>query len=376
MRDEPEKQITESQGLLWWAVAGSNRGPPACKRGCRVSERRAQESDGLHFGSSRHICVNLTRRGFGGAASVRPQSGMTQFLTLHIAQRSRPHFAWLARLFDSERRAAQRLAWFAGRPPSRHALIRSRVRSTFPSSTGQTGSPWGDLAESMDRLFADAGLNGEGTRRRDRITLHSLRHTFASWLGIAGVPLRRIQELLGYKSIATTERSSHLGANGMQPYYGEIASAVAAGFVTSGRVVANSPQGPIAQKVPSGSAGNFVTTLVTSAVLEGQPLEAAITVMACQSAHALEIDELLDAVSCAPHAAGPARRSAPGPGRSPDHARRSMLDFCFRFRWLFRDLLRRGELRPVPSAAKGRDQLNGSGHLRYLRHHQRLLIGQ
>ena len=66
------------------------------------------------------------------------------------------------------------------------------------------GSPWGDIADSMDRLFADTGLNAKGTRRRDQITLHSLRHTFASCLAIAGVSLRRIQELLGHKSIVTT----------------------------------------------------------------------------------------------------------------------------------------------------------------------------
>jgi site-specific recombinase XerD len=95
------------------------------------------------------------------------------------------------------------------------------------------GSFWGDLAESMDRLFEGAGLNAAGTKRRDRITLHSLRHTFASWLSIAGVSLRRIQELLGHKSIVTTERYSHLGANGLQPYYMELAKAVASGFVTT-----------------------------------------------------------------------------------------------------------------------------------------------
>jgi site-specific recombinase XerD len=67
----------------------------------------------------------------------------------------------------------------------------------------------------MDALFVAAGLNSKGTRRRDRITLHSLRHTFASWLAIAGLPLRGIQELLGHKSILTTERYSHLGGNGI-----------------------------------------------------------------------------------------------------------------------------------------------------------------
>jgi integrase len=58
------------------------------------------------------------------------------------------------------------------------------------------GSPWGDIADSMDKLFADASLNGSGTKRRDRIALHSLRHTFASWLEVAGLPFRRSPQVL------------------------------------------------------------------------------------------------------------------------------------------------------------------------------------
>jgi Phage integrase family len=95
------------------------------------------------------------------------------------------------------------------------------------------GSSWGDLAESMDRLFESVGLNAPGMKQRDRITLHSLRHTFASWLTIAGVPLRRVQQLLGHKSIVTTERYSHLGANGHRSYYAQLAKAVSGGFVTT-----------------------------------------------------------------------------------------------------------------------------------------------
>jgi site-specific recombinase XerD len=129
------------------------------------------------------------------------------------------------------------------------------------------GSPWGDLADSMDSLFVDAGLNGKGTKRRDRITLHSLRHTLASWLAIAGVSLRRIQELLGHKSIVTTERYSHLGANGLRPYYRELAKAVAGGVANSG-AAENSPATQDAPSAARANAREFVTTLVTSGVLE------------------------------------------------------------------------------------------------------------
>ena len=47
-------------------------------------------------------------------------------------------------------------------------------------------------------------------RLPDGITFHNLRHTYASWLVIAGVDLYRVKELLGHKSIESTMRYSHL----------------------------------------------------------------------------------------------------------------------------------------------------------------------
>ena len=41
-------------------------------------------------------------------------------------------------------------------------------------------------------------------------TPHTLRHTFASAKSRRGVPLRQVQEWLGHKSIATTQRYVHL----------------------------------------------------------------------------------------------------------------------------------------------------------------------
>ena len=118
----------------------------------------------------------------------------------------------------------------------------------------------------MDALFVAAGLNSKGTRRRDRITLHSLRHTFASWLAIAGLPLRGIQELLGHKSILTTERYSHLGGNGMRPYYAELAKAVTGGFVIGTTAYGETTQrlgSPAASRL---SSGNSVINSVISGV--------------------------------------------------------------------------------------------------------------
>ncbi len=46
--------------------------------------------------------------------------------------------------------------------------------------------------------------------RLSGVTPHVLRHTFASWLAMAGTDLRTIQELGGWRSIQMVERYAHL----------------------------------------------------------------------------------------------------------------------------------------------------------------------
>ena len=48
-----------------------------------------------------------------------------------------------------------------------------------------------------------------------RITLHCLRHTFASHLAMAGVPVSAIQKLLGHTTLKMTERYMHLAPSFM-----------------------------------------------------------------------------------------------------------------------------------------------------------------
>ena len=48
-----------------------------------------------------------------------------------------------------------------------------------------------------------AGLGERG------VTLHDLRHTYASWLVQDGVPLTRVAGLLGHSSTRTTEIYAH-----------------------------------------------------------------------------------------------------------------------------------------------------------------------
>jgi integrase len=157
------------------------------------------------------------------------------------------------------------------------AMLRHRTPRDLPLTGGgvatvdfvfhrSDGSPWGDVADSMERLFVDAGLNGAGTKRRARITLHSLRHTFASWLAIAGVSLRRIQELLGHKSIVTTERYSHLGSNGLRPCHTELARAVGSSLVSIGATAVRGPEESGSAGLPDVARSNSCNQFVPSGV--------------------------------------------------------------------------------------------------------------
>jgi site-specific recombinase XerD len=57
---------------------------------------------------------------------------------------------------------------------------------------------------------------GRNAIRLDGYTWHSNRHTFASRLVMAGVDLRTVQELGGWKTLSMVERYSHLGPSHLQ----------------------------------------------------------------------------------------------------------------------------------------------------------------
>lgn len=48
------------------------------------------------------------------------------------------------------------------------------------------------------------------------VTPHTCRHTFASWLVTAGVPLYEVRDLLGHSTIKLTERYSHLAPENLR----------------------------------------------------------------------------------------------------------------------------------------------------------------
>jgi integrase len=66
------------------------------------------------------------------------------------------------------------------------------------------------ISNSFDRVIDDLKFNEGITDRRQRLTFHSLRHTYASWLVMQATPLYTVQKLMGHKTIALTERYAHL----------------------------------------------------------------------------------------------------------------------------------------------------------------------
>ncbi len=89
--------------------------------------------------------------------------------------------------------------------PMNRALTETlkRVKKTssceYVFSDGE--NPYGDVKTGWWTALTNAGIEG--------FRFHDLRHTFGSRLGMAGVDIKTIQELMGHKDIKMTMRYSH-----------------------------------------------------------------------------------------------------------------------------------------------------------------------
>lgn len=72
----------------------------------------------------------------------------------------------------------------------------------------------GNMQKQPNVVFArtvkDIGLNEGIKDPRKKVCFHTMRHTFASRLAAAGVPLYTIKEAMGHHTISMTERYAHL----------------------------------------------------------------------------------------------------------------------------------------------------------------------
>jgi integrase len=66
----------------------------------------------------------------------------------------------------------------------------------------RTGKPFHWIKLGWEALLKEAGITN--------LRFHDLRHTCASWLVMRGVPLQKVQQILGHKSYQTTLRYAHL----------------------------------------------------------------------------------------------------------------------------------------------------------------------
>ena len=78
-----------------------------------------------------------------------------------------------------------------------------RIRQDIPwVFHDATGNRWNDIRHPFDEACDSAGLTDSH--------FHDLRHTFASWLMMRGVPLATVSNLLGHTSPTMTLRYAHL----------------------------------------------------------------------------------------------------------------------------------------------------------------------
>lgn len=100
-------------------------------------------------------------------------------------------------------RHAQRAieAWIASRPHPRGPAV-TRVQPLFTNRFGTRLSVRG-VARLLEKHLVTAGLVG-------RASPHTLRHSFATHLLDAGADIRSVQELLGHKSLVTTQIYTHV----------------------------------------------------------------------------------------------------------------------------------------------------------------------
>lgn len=114
------------------------------------------------------------------------------------------------RLVPVGSRAREALAaWLAGGRP---ALVGDRdERRVFVNQRGGGLTRQG-LYKIVRRHARSAGL-------QDRMSPHTLRHTFATHLLAGGCDLRSLQEMLGHADIATTQVYTHLSADRLRDVY-------------------------------------------------------------------------------------------------------------------------------------------------------------
>ncbi len=145
-------------------------------------------------------------------------------LSLHTGMRAGEIFSLTWGCVDTQRGIIQILDAKSGR--SRVAYMTDDIQEMFKGmDRGHSADiifmdrkerPYKEVPTLFRDVVKELGFNDGIIDPRQRVTFHSLRHTFASWHAEAGTDLYVLKELLGHCTIAMTERYSHLGQNTLQ----------------------------------------------------------------------------------------------------------------------------------------------------------------
>ena len=108
----------------------------------------------------------------------------------------------------------------------RHVPMTDRVKDMLKSREftknselvfpAQNGGKRKEISNAFERAITGLGWNKGVEDARQKIVFHTLRHTCASWLVMAGVPLYTVKEYLGHQQISQTERYAHLAPDSLQ----------------------------------------------------------------------------------------------------------------------------------------------------------------
>jgi len=90
------------------------------------------------------------------------------------------------------------------------------VKSTDLVFPDKNGNKIVQISDSFNRAIDMLELNKDVIDRRDKLTFHSLRHSYASQLVHSGVDLYHVKKLLGHSTIQLTERYSHLSESALK----------------------------------------------------------------------------------------------------------------------------------------------------------------
>jgi integrase len=97
--------------------------------------------------------------------------------------------------------------------PADGGKLRAWVPDTFARVVDELGfNNTGEFTEDVDGNPIPVKIQD----RRQHVVFHSLRHTFASWLVMKGVPLYTVAQLMGHSTIVMTQRYSHLAPDSMR----------------------------------------------------------------------------------------------------------------------------------------------------------------